>query len=261
MVHRKLYKGCLSVLIVRIVIIPMFSSLDSTPFYFVCFFFKEVCVLQQYIIGQYMYQYQRYFSPLLRLFLSVMVYCFFFWVLYVFLLIIFSLQTTQNTFAAIDGMNTRRTIVMRVSLSIFIMWNVCFFSFTFFALGRTDWGFDFGFGFSFLFNFRKIHPWFCNVLRIGLVRFTFIFGHFFSLRLHINEVNTSALRTWFWIREKTKPQTLRENVSEQTNERTGRWTSERRHKRTRDEGTTKGHHRMDNKIKRNGEPTKGPCKI
>lgn len=48
MVHRKLYKGCLSALIVRIVIIPIFPLLHSTPlhstsFYFY-FFLEEMCV-------------------------------------------------------------------------------------------------------------------------------------------------------------------------------------------------------------------------
>lgn len=135
-----------------------------------------------------MYRYQRYFFrsvPLVDGLLGFLGFIQFFSVL-------FSLQTTQNTFAAIE-----RILVMRVffrstalafSLCIFIMRN--FFVRFFLAGGCMDWGFDFGF--SFLFNFRKIHPWFCNVLRIGLVRFTsHLFLAIFSLFPHTNEMNTS----------------------------------------------------------------------
>lgn len=77
---------------------------------------------------------------------------------------------------------------------------LCFFLFAFFAVGCMDWGFDFGF--SFLFNFRKIHPWFCNVLRIGLVRFT---SHLFLAIFCVHFIQMKWIQACsylFWIYEK-----------------------------------------------------------
>lgn len=200
-----------------------------------------------------MYRYQRYF--LLALPRSRWWFIGFSWFHIFFLLLFCSVLSSNNSkHVCRHRANTRYARFRSLSRAPALYFHhVKLFSSLFFAGGCMDWGFDFGF--SFLFNFRKIHPWFCNVLRIGLVRFT---SHLFLAifcSLHTNEMNTSYVLV---LNHRKGETSNHENERERAN---GQDECVSLCTRTRDEGTTKGHHRMDNKIKRNGEPTKGPCKI